>query len=515
MWEVLRMDRRRALTIGLVVATAGAAAAVTIPAVATTRGPTPGGPEPELLSALQRDLGITEDQARTRLTSERSASRTIADLKRGAADAWAGAWLSADATTLNVAVTDPGLAERVRAAGAEPKVVSRSAANLDTVKRTLDTNADAATPNLPGWYVDVANNTVVVLANKGGEAAAREFAAGAGAPAESVRVVSTEEAPTPFFDVRGADPFFINGAARCSIGFSVVGGFVTAGHCGQEGATTTGFNQEAQGTFTASSFPGDDWGVVEVNGDWTPRPVVNDFNGGEVTVAGAEEAPVGASICRSGSTTGTFCGVVQAKNATVNYPEGTVTGLTRTDVCAEPGDSGGSWMSGDQAQGVTSGGSGNCTVGGTTFFQPLTEILQVNQLTLVTSNGEVAPPPSNGTPPTTEAPAPEPPATNACADEEVTVAGALSRTGARQSQPNGRFFRTGGGRQSACLDGPDGADFDLFLQRFNGQAWQTVARATSPGSDETLTFNGNAGVYRYRVQSDNGSGEYTLGFSAP
>jgi len=509
------MDRRRAMTIGLVVATAGAAAAVTIPAVATTRGPAPGGPEPELLSALQRDLGITQDQARTRLTSERAATRTIADLKRGAADAWAGAWLSADATSLTVAVTDPALAERVRAAGAEPKIVTRSATDLDTVKRTLDQNSDAATPNLPGWYVDVASNTVVVLANKGGEAAAREFAADAGAPASSVRVLSTEEAPTPLFDVRGADPYFINSAARCSIGFSVVGGFVTAGHCGQPGDTTTGFNQEAQGTFSASSFPGDDWGVVEVNGNWTPRPVVNDFNGGEVTVAGAEEAPVGASICRSGSTTGTFCGVVQAKNATVNYPEGTVTGLTRTNVCAEPGDSGGSWMSGDQAQGVTSGGSGDCTSGGVTFFQPLTEILQVNQLTLVTSNGEVAPPPSNGTPPATEEPAPEPPATNACADEEVTVAGSLSRTGARQTQPNGRFYRSGGGQQTACLDGPDSADFDLFLQRFNGQSWQTVARATSSGSDETLTFDGSAGVYRFRVQSKAGSGDYTLGFSTP
>jgi streptogrisin C len=515
MWEVLRMDRRRALTIGLVVATAGAAAAVTIPAMATTRGAAPGAPEPELLSALQRDLGLTQTQARTRLTTERAATRTIAELKAGAADAWGGAWLDDDATTLTVAVTDPALAERVRAAGAEPKVVSRSAAQLDTVKRALDENADAASPDLPGWYVDVADNTVVVLANKGGEAAARQFATGAGAPASSVRVVTTDEAPAPFFDVRGADPFFINSAARCSIGFSVVGGFVTAGHCGQVGATTTGFNQEAQGTFTASSFPGDDWGVVEVNGDWTPRPVVNDFDGGEVTVAGAEEAPVGASICRSGSTTGTRCGVVQAKNATVNYPEGTVTGLTRTDVCAEPGDSGGSWMSGDQAQGVTSGGSGNCTVGGTTFFQPLAEILQVNQLTLVTASGEVPPPPVTGTPPTTAAPAPEPPATSACADEQVAVAGALSQAGARQTQPNGRFFRSGAGQQTACLDGPDGADFDLFLQRWNGRAWQTVARATGPDADETLTFNGSAGVYRYRVQSEAGSGDYTFGFSTP
>jgi streptogrisin C len=33
---------------------------------------------------------------------------------------------------------------------------------------------------------------------------------------------------------------------------------------------------------------------------------------------------------------------------------------------------------------VLSGGSGNCTSGGTTFFQPVNEILAVYGLTLVT-----------------------------------------------------------------------------------------------------------------------------------
>jgi streptogrisin C len=54
-------------------------------------------------------------------------------------------------------------------------------------------------------------------------------------------------------------------------------------------------------------------------------------------------------------------------------------------VCAEPGDPGGSFVSGDQAQGVTSGGSGDCSSGGTTFFQPVNEILSALRLTLVTS----------------------------------------------------------------------------------------------------------------------------------
>ena len=46
-------------------------------------------------------------------------------------------------------------------------------------------------------------------------------------------------------------------------------------------------------------------------------------------------------------------------------------------MCAQPGDSGGPLFAGTAALGLTSGGSGNCTVGGTTFYQPVTEALAV------------------------------------------------------------------------------------------------------------------------------------------
>ena len=59
----------------------------------------------------------------------------------------------------------------------------------------------------------------------------------------------------------------------------------------------------------------------------------------------------------------------------MNYAEGTVTGLIRTNVCAEGGDSGGPLFAGTTALGLTSGGSGNCSSGGTTFFQPVNEVL--------------------------------------------------------------------------------------------------------------------------------------------
>jgi streptogrisin D len=99
------------------------------------------------------------------------------------------------------------------------------------------------------------------------------------------------------------------------------------------------------------------------------------YGGGYRDITGAGNAFVGQSVTRSGSTTGVHSGTVQALNATVNYAEGQVSGLIQTNVCAEGGDSGGSLFSGNTAIGLTSGGNGDCTFGGTTFFQPVTEAL--------------------------------------------------------------------------------------------------------------------------------------------
>ena len=98
---------------------------------------------------------------------------------------------------------------------------------------------------------------------------------------------------------------------------------------------------------------------------------------GSQDITHAASAFVNEHVVRSGSTTGVHDGFVQALNVTVTYPEGSVGGLIQTNVCAEPGDSGGSLFDGTAAIGLTSGGSGNCSSGGTTFFQPVTEPLSV------------------------------------------------------------------------------------------------------------------------------------------
>ncbi len=96
---------------------------------------------------------------------------------------------------------------------------------------------------------------------------------------------------------------------------------------------------------------------------------------------------MGQRIFRSGSTSGLRDGEVTALDVTVNYPEGTVGGLIESDVCAEPGDSGGPMFSEGIALGVTSGGSGDCRSGGITYFQPVTKALADLDLKMIVAPG--------------------------------------------------------------------------------------------------------------------------------
>ncbi|SCL74074.1 ricin-type beta-trefoil lectin domain protein [Micromonospora peucetia] len=355
--------------------------------------PAPGpaattGPAPALVEAMRRDLGLTAAQVDERLRTEATAPVVERRLHAKLGPAFAGAWIPPGAQRLTVAVTDAALAPAVRAEGADVAVVARSQRTLDAVKHALDRRTAAADPrDVHGWHVDVARNSVVVTARPDAAAEAVAYAKASGVPTDAIRVVTSPDAPRPLYDIRGGDQYVINGNTLCSVGFAVVGGFVTAGHCGGVGSPTLGFNNVSQGTFAGSSFPGNDYGWVRTNGSWTPQPWVNNHAGGNVTVAGSQDAAIGSSVCRSGRTTGWRCGTILGRNETVNYPQGAVSGLTRSNACAEGGDSGGAWISGNQAQGVTSGGSGNCSTGGTTWFQPVNEILGVYGLSLVTTGG--------------------------------------------------------------------------------------------------------------------------------
>jgi streptogrisin C len=470
------MDRRRVITTAAVVATVGAAAALTLPSFADTQSHSPGpaatsAVSPKLLDAMQRDLKLTEGQARGRLAREASAMKAAKDLRKQMRDSWAGAWMGADGQ-MTVATTDPADAEKITRAGAKAKLVRRNSDQLKAAKSSLDARARSAGSGITGWYVDPASNQVVVMTSSTDPSRVASFVESAGVPTDAVRVQSVKGRPRLLADpspgpvdgqvppghqtgrpgvrtgqqqgdqqqggqqqggqgdgqdagqsappaggdqqqagngqaVRGGDAYVINGDARCTVGFAVQGGFLSAGHCGQPGDTTEALNNgtpTAEGVFAASRFPGDDFSFVRTNADFTPTGEVQSFDGQAqpvasdqvLPVAGSTEAPVGATVCKFGSTTGATCGTIQQLDATVNFadPSGsgglvTVSGLIGTDVCAEAGDSGGPLLAaGNQAQGTVSGGSGDCANGGSTFFQPVNEALQALNLTLLTTAGQ-------------------------------------------------------------------------------------------------------------------------------
>lgn len=350
----------------------------TTPAAAAPVAPAPQSPDAEAVSmaeALERDLGLSPSQAADLFEAQTEAFEIDAEATEAAADAYGGSLFDTDSLELTVLVTDASAVDAVEATGAQAEVVTHGIDGLQEIVDEL--NAAQADAGVVGWYPDIAGDTVVLEVMEGSGAHVDALLADSGVDAADVTVESTNEQPELYADIVGGLAYTMGG--RCSVGFAATNssgqpGFVTAGHCGSVGTGVSIGN--GQGVFERSIFPGNDAAFVRGTSNFTLTNLVSRYNtGGHATVSGSSAAAIGSQVCRSGSTTGWHCGTIQARNQTVNYPQGTVQALTRTNVCAEPGDSGGSFISGSQAQGVTSGGSGNCSSGGTTYYQEVNPML--------------------------------------------------------------------------------------------------------------------------------------------
>ena len=260
--------------------------------------------------------------------------------------------------------------------GAAASPQGYSVSQLSVVRNAVERSGVAGI----SWYLDAAAGRVVVTADSSvssAEVATLRRAAGSTGGA-ALRIQRTAGVFTPLLSAGDA----IYGTRyRCSLGFNVVSGstfyFLTAGHCGNLESTwyTSSSRTTLIGPTVSSSFPGNDYALVRYANTSLSHP-------GGFTVA---DAVVGERVTRDGSTTGVHSGTVTALNVSVRYrghPGGTVSGLIQTTVCAEGGDSGGPLYDGTKALGLTSGGSGDCTSGGTTFFQPVREAANAYGVTI-------------------------------------------------------------------------------------------------------------------------------------
>jgi streptogrisin B len=245
--------------------------------------------------------------------------------------------------------------------------------SLAAALRTLDRSVTFAGT---AWGVDPAAHQVVVSVDssvRGSRlAAVRSVVARLGTAARLRTVAGLFHV-----DITGGDAIY-GSRYRCSLGFNVISGsthyFLTAGHCGKAEKKwwTSADHSTYLGATVSATFPGKDYALVKYDPSYTDYPGTV----GSQDIDHAANAYVGESVTRRGSTTGIHSGKVTALNVTVRYQGGgTVRGLIQTTVCAEPGDSGGPLYDHTAALGLTSGGSGDCKSGGTTFFQPVTDAL--------------------------------------------------------------------------------------------------------------------------------------------
>lgn len=252
-----------------------------------------------------------------------------------------------------------------------------SESQLDVVQEEL-----SKTAAIPGtaWATDPRLGRVVVTADSTVTGARRakldEVVSGSGG-AVVVRTV-----PGRLTRFLGGGDAVYGRSARCTAGFNVTrpgrpAAFLTAGHCGNavpSWSATQGGPEIAK--TVASVFPGHDYALAEYTAGGDHPSVVNLHGSGVQAIREAALASVGETVERSGSSTGVHSGKVTGLDATVNYPEGQVTGLIKTSVCGEPGDSGGPLFDHDKGLGVLSGGVGSCGLqGGETYYQPLPEVL--------------------------------------------------------------------------------------------------------------------------------------------
>lgn len=321
--------------------------------------------------------------------AQQAKARLASTLSTHLGDRSAGSYLDRATGRLMVDVTDGSAAQRVRAAGATPRMVPRGRAVLTRATRALGRSA-----RIPGtsWAIDPVSDQVVIQADesvKGAKLARLTSVArslGSAARIQPMRGRLTTLGPTMLDGTA-----IYTAAGRCSLGYNVFSGaehyFITAGHCTHAGSTW--FADQGLTSRLGSSAgqadvfgAGGDYGIVHY--DTAGIHAYGTVAGSGKFITSAGTPVVGLNIRRSGSSTGVQRGFITALNVTVTYPGPvTVPGLIQTSACSAPGDSGGPLYDGGSiGLGMLSGGNGDCSNGGQTVYQPLAPVLNNFGLTL-------------------------------------------------------------------------------------------------------------------------------------
>lgn len=290
---------------------------------------------------------------------------------------------------LVVTVTDEAAAQTIRDSGGTPKLVSRSAAELESIRGELD--ALKSTPDT-AWGIDAKTNQIRIEIFEGATASSRaQLAAVAEAHPGAIRVHRNHSKLSfKATDLRGGNGIWSEGWL-CSAGFNTKNSSgdiytLTAGHCvpGTGNLWEMDWNGADIGTQNAYNFGGSggDWATIrsaspEINPLGTVR-----YWGGDYKQIDRSRYPIqGQEIDRIGVNSQDTTGIVTGTGWTAYIDGVRLDGMFASNVCALGGDSGGPALTGTTALGLLSGGTGEktCTSSSTgdyqNFFTPVQKVL--------------------------------------------------------------------------------------------------------------------------------------------
>ncbi|MDF9717081.1 S1 family peptidase [Nocardioides sp. ChNu-153] len=351
------------------------------------------------VALMARTSGRTVAQQEALLERQAASNNTLARLRAAGHD-FDGEFLDGSGRLVVRAASASADARAARAAGA---VVAPAAHGEEELRALQDRFAAADLTGVSSLEVDLPGDRLVV--GRSG-ATSPEVEALVARHADAVRVVETP-ALSAQLTVRGGDAVYTSSGGRCSAGFPARDSagaryMIWAGHCNEGGGSFTSggsrIGVSAGSAFTSyDGLPDRDIGALRIDAEDTVARTVNPYGSGRNldALSGASKPAVGTQLCKSGSTTGVTCGQVASYGNTVTYSDAQgrtvaqVSGLMRSTVCTEGGDSGGTYTAGGYAVGLTSGGPSTqrCTYNGgfesgkSSYVQPVTDALAYYGLT--------------------------------------------------------------------------------------------------------------------------------------
>lgn len=347
--------------------------------------------DPTMLTTLAGQLGTDIATAAMRLDRETKLSSALERLRAGGA-AVDGAFF--DGT--GALVVNTSAADEAKAHGLTPRTSARGEQALIRLSDEVLQAIGNDTAQVESVGPDVAADRVVVRVTDAASPALIAKLSGF----RGVTVETGAVKPVAQADVVPGRIMDLVPGTNCSLGFNGLRGtqkvLLTAGHCVEGNPRVLDANGTQIGRGIATRFPSVDMGLMQVDAEDTQRAYVDTRRGNNVRVSGMSKAPIGSAICKAGNTTGWTCGTITHYNQTVLYGGETVrtTGLARATVCTEGGDSGGAYISGTVAQGMTSGGpsfgpdcgwNSGSAVRSYSYYQPVVDAANHYGVRLLTS----------------------------------------------------------------------------------------------------------------------------------